>query len=76
MQYVCVFFWQKYKASKKRLQNTIKKTNSDSWKLIWDKIETDIWGDGYKIAMKRTIWLPSCVDGGGDNGEDFWKTEK
>lgn len=50
--------WEQYKAAKKLLQNAIRKAKSDSWKLIRDNVESDIWGDGYKIVMKRLIGYP------------------
>lgn len=50
--------WEQYKTSKKRLQNEIKRAKSDSWRIIREKVDSDIWGDGYKIVMKRLVGYP------------------
>lgn len=42
-----------YKVAKKKLTTMIRKAKELKWKELCDDIETDIWGLGYKIVMKR-----------------------
>lgn len=50
--------WREYKEEKKRLTVAIKKSKRVSWKQICDKVDCDIWGDGYKIVMKMVGGFP------------------
>lgn len=47
-----------YKDSKKILRNKIKKAKKDCWKNICDSVDCDIFGDGYKILMKKINGFP------------------
>lgn len=55
---VTVRLWTVYQNSRKDLRNEIKKAKRLSWRKLIDEVEKDIWGDGYKIAMKCTIGFP------------------
>lgn len=50
--------WRDYKESKKMLRNAIKAAKRESWKNLCRKIDTDIWGDGYKLVMKMMNGFP------------------
>lgn len=50
--------WEEYKASKKVLQNSIKRAKQDCWKTLCDTVDCDIWGEGYKIVMKNLLGCP------------------
>lgn len=50
--------WKDYKESKKTLRNAIKAAKRESWKKLCSKIDTDIWGDGYKLVMKMMNGFP------------------
>lgn len=42
-----------YKQAKKELKNTIAKRKREAWKTLCDGLEDDIFGDGYKIALRH-----------------------
>lgn len=44
--------WRDYKESKKELTNSIKVAKWDTWKKLCNEVDKDIWGDGYKLAIK------------------------
>lgn len=50
--------WENYKESKRTLRNAIKKAKRECWKLLLEDVDNDIWGDGYKIAMKGLMGFP------------------
>lgn len=50
--------WKDYKDSKKNLRDAIKAAKRNSWKELCSNIDTDIWGKGYKIAMKMMNGFP------------------
>lgn len=50
--------FQQYKDSKKNLRNAIKASKRASWKALCDKVDCDIFGDGYKIVMKKLAGFP------------------
>lgn len=50
--------WEAYKECKKILRDSIRKSKRDKWKEICDNIDCDIWGNGYKIVMKRMNGYP------------------
>lgn len=47
--------WTEYQVSRKEMRNAIKKSKRKQWKKLCEQIDADIWGDGYKIAMKCVI---------------------
>ncbi|XP_074034511.1 uncharacterized protein [Leptinotarsa decemlineata] len=50
--------WDHYMESKRTLRNAIKKSKRDCWKKLCEEVDRDIWGDGYKIAMKGMLGFP------------------
>lgn len=50
--------WSLYKISKKTLQRKIKQAKRNCWKQLCQSVDSDIWGDGYKIAMKGMMGFP------------------
>lgn len=50
--------WEQYKQSKKILKDAIKKAKRASWKALCDTVDCDIWGDGYKLVVKRLAGFP------------------
>ena len=50
--------WDDYCVAKKKLRNSIKTAKRACWKTLCNDIDRDIWGDGYKIAMKRLSGYP------------------
>ncbi|KAK9693963.1 hypothetical protein QE152_g33863 [Popillia japonica] len=50
--------WEEYKQSKKILRNSVKKAKRTCWKSLCDDVDADIWGDGYKLVMKRIKGFP------------------
>lgn len=50
--------WDAYTASKKELRNAIKKSKRNCWKKLCEDVDSDIWGDGYKIVMKGMLGFP------------------
>lgn len=50
--------WREFKDSRKALRNSIKNAKRNSWKELCANIDTNIWGDGYKIAMKMMNGFP------------------
>lgn len=46
--------WNEYQRSKRFLKAEIKKSKRVCWKELCNTIDNDIWGQGYRIAMKRT----------------------
>lgn len=53
--YTMTAAWSNYQDSRKRLRNEIKKAKQKSWNKLIEDIDRDIWGDGYKIAIKGTV---------------------
>lgn len=53
--------WNLYKISKKTLRNKIKQEKRNCWKRLCLNVDIDIWGDGYKIAMKGLLGFPPRV---------------
>lgn len=53
--------WDEYMDWKHRLQRGIKKSKSEAWKAICGDVDRDIWGNGYKIVMKRMTGFPPKV---------------
>lgn len=53
--------WEAYTESKKALRNSIKRAKKNSWKTLCDSIDSDIWGEGYKIAMKGMLGFPPAL---------------
>lgn len=51
--------WMDLQVSRKELRNSIKRAKRESWKKLINDIDQDIWGDGYKLAMKCIIGFPS-----------------
>lgn len=49
---------EEYKSSKKRLRDNIKAAKKACWRSMCDKLDSDIWGDGYKIVMKQMLGFP------------------
>ncbi|KAJ8934071.1 hypothetical protein NQ314_013609, partial [Rhamnusium bicolor] len=43
----------RYKESKKELQHAICKAKDTQWSKLCDEVEDDIWGQGYRIVMKK-----------------------
>lgn len=52
---ICVQLWDSFQNARKILRTEIKKSKRTMWKKLCDEIDKDIWGDGYKIAMKNVI---------------------
>lgn len=50
--------WEEYKGSKRVLRNKICEAKRASWKALCSQVDQDIWGDGYKIVMKRALGNP------------------
>lgn len=50
--------WENYKESKRILRNSIKRAKRECWKTLCENVDSDIWGDGYKIVMKATGGFP------------------
>lgn len=44
----------RYKEAKKKLTKEIAKAKKAKWKKLIDEVEEDIWGEGYKIVVRRT----------------------
>lgn len=44
---------QLYKASKKELKRAISSSKKEQWRLLCSELENDVWGDGYRIAVKH-----------------------
>lgn len=53
--------WHLYKESKKKLQCKIKQEKRNCWKRLCQSVDVDIWGDGYKIAMKGILGFPPRI---------------
>lgn len=49
---------EEYKNTRKMLRIIIKKATNVNWKTICDRVNCDIWGDGYKIIMKPLKGFP------------------
>ncbi|KAJ8966142.1 hypothetical protein NQ314_003721 [Rhamnusium bicolor] len=49
---------EEYKEARQRLRKKIKAVKRTSWKKLCNDIDCDIWGDGYKIIMKRLTGFP------------------
>lgn len=47
--------WYNYQNSRKKLRDKIKGAKKLAWNKLVNDIDRDIWGDGYKIAIKSTI---------------------
>lgn len=47
-----------YKENRRRLQGLINTSKRESWRKLCDDLENDIWGDGYRIAMKQLKVTP------------------
>lgn len=43
---------EEYKQACKKLKKSIKRSKREHWKKLCDDLENDIWGSGYKIAIK------------------------
>lgn len=50
--------WREYQLRRKRLRNAIKLAKRSCWEALRKDIDTDIWGNGYKIAMKGILGFP------------------
>ncbi|XP_060516193.1 uncharacterized protein LOC132695754 [Cylas formicarius] len=50
--------WVEYRESKIALRDKIKKAKKECWTRLLDDVDRDIWGDGYKIAMKSLFGFP------------------
>lgn len=50
--------WNDYQTQRKKLRNAIKQAKKAAWKRLINEIDKDIWGDGYKIAIRSTIGYP------------------
>ncbi|XP_060516767.1 uncharacterized protein LOC132696115 [Cylas formicarius] len=50
--------WEEYRESKIALRDKIKKAKKECWTRLLDDVDRDIWGDGYKIAMKSLFGFP------------------
>lgn len=50
--------WDVYKERQKELRNCIRNAKRTSWKNLLSTIDNDIFGDGYKIAMRKLHGLP------------------
>lgn len=48
-----------YKQARKELKHLIIKAKRYHWKSILEDLDNDIWGDGFRIAMKRLGTMPS-----------------
>lgn len=44
---------QEHKILTTKYKKLLKKSKNDTWKKLCEEIDTDIWGEGYKIAMKK-----------------------
>ncbi|XP_057656710.1 uncharacterized protein LOC130894130 [Diorhabda carinulata] len=51
--------WTEYQESKKLLKRIIKQSKRKCWKELCERVDSDIWGDGYKIAMRGISGFPS-----------------
>lgn len=49
---------ENYKRSKKELKALINKSKNKKWEDLCYELENDIWGKGYKIAMKKLVGYP------------------
>lgn len=54
--------WEAYKESQRVLRNSIKKAKRECWKLLCKNVDENIWGDGYKIAMKSVFGLSPRIN--------------
>lgn len=45
--------WEEYVASRNHIKQQIRKNKKDRCKEIYNKLEEDVWGDGYRIATKE-----------------------
>ncbi|XP_066260791.1 uncharacterized protein [Euwallacea similis] len=45
--------WQRYKDAKKSLHKEISSRKKASWTELCTRLDEDIWGDGYKIVMRK-----------------------
>lgn len=50
--------WEAYKASKTQLRNKIREAKQKCWAELCRKVDSDIWGDGYRIVMKGMLGFP------------------
>lgn len=50
--------WEAYKTTKLALKNKIKSSKRQCWEKICAEVDSDIWGDGYKIVMKGLSGFP------------------
>lgn len=50
--------WNRYKNAKQELKGAIKKAKRSCWINVCSKVDSDIWGDGYKIVMKMMSGFP------------------
>lgn len=46
--------WDEYQECKRRLKAAIRKSKNESWKHLCSEIDSDLWGQGFRIVMKRT----------------------
>nr|CAI5866919.1 unnamed protein product [Callosobruchus analis] len=54
---------ESYKRAKKILQSAIVKSKEAHWKTVCSELDQDIWGQGYRIAMKKlNIFRPYELD--------------
>ncbi|KAJ8910519.1 hypothetical protein NQ315_012816 [Exocentrus adspersus] len=49
---------EEYKQARRSLRNMIKAAKRASWKRLCEEVDCDIWGDGYKICMRKLIGFP------------------
>lgn len=49
---------------RKELKKAIKKSKKSSWRELCNKLDDDIWGDGYRLVVKHvsTPTLPCCLE--------------
>lgn len=66
-----LLLWENYKESKRTLRNTIKQAKRDCWKLLLEKVDEDIWGDGYRIVMRGMLGFPPKLNMTGDIMENI-----
>lgn len=50
--------WLIYLKAKKSLRSSIRKAKKACWKTVCEEVDEDVWGNGYKIVMKRMTGFP------------------
>lgn len=46
--------------NKKELRKLIRISTKEHWTKLCNDLNNDVWGDGYKIVLKRTMKLIPC----------------